>query len=249
MGTNSSIYEAQLAPIYAHLGSEHELVFVDGMIECDAADGVGGIFPAPFFCYYSKPTKEQLQAAFDLVYEVIDEEGPFDGVFGFSQGAALAASMLMHHQKTNPAAPDLFKVAVFMCASLPFDLHTESQVGKYHTVICSQTGRVELRDWAPGEVVEASKVNGYIVGPSAGEISLRRYHAGRERDRISIPTVHVIGELDPFRPQSKALADLCGDDKDVIVHELGHELPRDGLFARKATSAITRSISKALFRC
>ena len=42
---------------------------------------------------YSKPTHDQLQAAYELVEEMMEEEGPFDGVWGFSQGGALIASM------------------------------------------------------------------------------------------------------------------------------------------------------------
>ncbi|KAI9369420.1 serine hydrolase FSH [Aspergillus egyptiacus] len=42
---------------------------------------------------------------------------------GFSQGAALAFSLLHHHaQKHGPAAKPLFKVAVFICAGAPYDL-------------------------------------------------------------------------------------------------------------------------------
>ena len=40
MGTNSKILESQLAPICAQLEAEgHEFVYVDGQIECEAADG------------------------------------------------------------------------------------------------------------------------------------------------------------------------------------------------------------------
>ena len=40
MGTNSTIFEGQLGPIVSDLEAQgHEFVFVDGQIECDAADG------------------------------------------------------------------------------------------------------------------------------------------------------------------------------------------------------------------
>lgn len=38
MGTNSDIFEAQLAPICAQLEG-HEFVLVDGQIECEPAEG------------------------------------------------------------------------------------------------------------------------------------------------------------------------------------------------------------------
>ncbi|KAK4118271.1 hypothetical protein N657DRAFT_651448 [Parathielavia appendiculata] len=251
MGTNSEIYEAQLAPIRGHLGAEHEFVFVDGAIECEPAHGVADIFPPPFFCYYSKPTRSQLQAAYDLVEEVLEEDGPFDGVFGFSQGGALIASMLLQRCRTDPGAPDLFRVAIFTCASLPFDLDCNSDDGriKYYTAIDPLTGAVSVRDFVPGIThVETTKVNGYITSPEPGELPLRRYHPDRERLRIPISTVHILGERDPFVPQSRALVGLC-DDAVVVSHERGHELPRDGLFARKAANAISAAVSKSLFRC
>lgn len=40
---------------------------------------------------------------------------------GFSQGAALAAALIVHHSKTNPDSPPLFRAAVFLCGALPWD--------------------------------------------------------------------------------------------------------------------------------
>jgi pimeloyl-ACP methyl ester carboxylesterase len=53
----------------------------------------------------------------------MQREGPFDAVMGFSQGAALAFSLLLHHaEKYGPSAPPLFKAAVFICAGAPYEL-------------------------------------------------------------------------------------------------------------------------------
>lgn len=40
---------------------------------------------------------------------------------GFSQGAALAAAMIVHHAQTNPHAPPLFRVAIFLCGGAPYE--------------------------------------------------------------------------------------------------------------------------------
>ena len=280
MGTNSAVYEAQLAPVRAQLDPSHEFVFLDGQIECEAATGmkilsnflcdkfcdtiklgdlesnniffntgVEPLFPGPYYCYYSKPTPDQLQDAYDLINEAIEEDGPFDGVFGFSQGGALAASMLLQHAKTNPQAPEPFKLAVFTCASLPFDLDTEKRVHKYNTVLCLETGKVSVRDWIPGEKIDASAVNGFVSPLKEGETSLQRYHPEREKARIRVPTLHIMGRLDPFVPQSELLADLCEEgERSTYVHELGHKLPRDLQFARKAATAINSMIYKILYK-
>ncbi|KAI2776587.1 hypothetical protein F4815DRAFT_449142 [Daldinia loculata] len=85
----------QFAPIIANLDPSHKFVYVDGLVQCKAAKGIEGIFQLPFYCYHGMPTPSDLQAAFDYICQVIEDEGPFNGVIGFSQGAALAASLLL----------------------------------------------------------------------------------------------------------------------------------------------------------
>jgi predicted esterase len=51
----------------------------------------------------------------------ITEHGPFDAVMGFSQGAALAASLIINHRKKNPTSAPLFRAAVFICGVRPWD--------------------------------------------------------------------------------------------------------------------------------
>lgn len=249
MGTNSDIYEAQLAPIIAQLDPSHEFVFVDGTVPCEPADGVDAIFPPPYYCYYDKPTTQHLKASYNLVLEVMEEDGPFDGVFGFSQGGALLASMILYHQATRPYGPDIFRVAIFTCASLPFDPKSadSARSNAYHTAICPRTGNVCVEEWTPGRVIDAKPINGFLSPLLEGDEPLHRFHPARERGRIAIPTVHILGALDPFAPQSRLLADLCADTV-IVEHRLGHLLPRDAAFARKAANAIEGCIHKAMSR-
>ncbi len=87
------------------------------------------LFDGPYLEYYPVDLKqliapqEQLAQAHELILTAIEEEGPFDGVMGFSQGAALAASILIHQALTRPLEPPykVFRCAIFMCASLPWD--------------------------------------------------------------------------------------------------------------------------------
>lgn len=77
----------------------------------------------PFYNHYtrgSSPGPSVLEA-FDHTKRFIAEEGPFDAVIGFSQGAALAASLLIHQSKTYPAEPSLFRAAVFICGAAPWE--------------------------------------------------------------------------------------------------------------------------------
>jgi hypothetical protein len=72
--------------------------------------------PGPFFCWYKKVEPGPVRQAHELVHEIIEEEGPFDGVIAFSQGAALALSMLMDQELNHPGNKPLFSfAALFSC--------------------------------------------------------------------------------------------------------------------------------------
>lgn len=53
--------------------------------------------------------------ALDFVQTVIEEDGPFDGIMGFSQGATVALALLLRHAAENPLDPPyaLCKFAIF----------------------------------------------------------------------------------------------------------------------------------------
>jgi dienelactone hydrolase len=62
-----------------------------------------------------------LKALYDLE-TLVDEEGPFDGVIGFSLGATLAASLMAHKLRKNPQKERLhptFRCAIFFCGGVP----------------------------------------------------------------------------------------------------------------------------------
>jgi predicted esterase len=76
----------------------------------------------PFYNHYTRGSSpgSSIHEAFDHTKSFIAKEGPFDVVIGFSQGAALAASLIIHQSKTNPSEP-LFRAAVFICGAAPWD--------------------------------------------------------------------------------------------------------------------------------
>ncbi|KAH7199374.1 serine hydrolase FSH [Fusarium oxysporum] len=82
----------------------------------------------PFYQWYlwdhlqKIPPAQTATNAIDNVLDIIADEGPFDGVVCFSQGAAITASVLAHYSKKNPLEPqtNLFKFAMFICGSKPF---------------------------------------------------------------------------------------------------------------------------------
>lgn len=83
---------------------------------------IKGICDGPFYSHYQRdiPPGDELARAIDHTMNIIHREGPFDAVLTFSQGAALAAALLLHHARVNPAAPPLFRLAVFICGAAPY---------------------------------------------------------------------------------------------------------------------------------
>lgn len=62
----------------------------------------------------SRPKYYNFDGAFDVVRTTIESEGPFAGVMGFSQGAALAGIMCQHIHNLHPSQPRL-KFGLFFC--------------------------------------------------------------------------------------------------------------------------------------
>lgn len=66
---------------------------------------------------------DSAQEALDYLYRIIDEEGPFDGIIGYSEGATVAATLILHEQKryeTEGREPT-FKCALFFAGWPPLN--------------------------------------------------------------------------------------------------------------------------------
>lgn len=59
----------------------------------------------------------QLLRAHEYLEEILEEEGPFEGILGFSQGAEVAASLLLFQGQNVK-----FKFAVFIGGTQPYDV-------------------------------------------------------------------------------------------------------------------------------
>jgi len=101
--------------------------FVDAPFQCDPAPPVDHFYTSPFFSFYTSSTAKSLGAAHAWLLDLIERRGPYDGVIGFSQGCALAGSLLLRpqslhtdqalHKDSWPRA--LFKFAISICGGLP----------------------------------------------------------------------------------------------------------------------------------
>lgn len=183
------------------------------------------------------PTSDLLSQAYELIRQVMEEEGPFDGVIGFSQGAALASSMMLQHAKTNPRE-DLFRCAIFAGASLPYNVDDVS-----HPLQPEVTLEIS------GATQDDTETRGFPINPeSTSEPLLGRYHPEVEKVRITVPTLHIIGDVDQYASQSRLLSRLCDAEAKIIPHPEGHRVPRDPPFQYKAATAIEGLVHQSFFR-
>ena len=114
--------------------------FLDGLVEQPASKEVDGLYEGPYYgyfrCDYSMSEnasdsfreawkngtfQDSVIEAYNLIYNILEEEGPFGGIIGFSHGATLAAAFLLYHAKNNPLDSPFatFRCAVFISGSAP----------------------------------------------------------------------------------------------------------------------------------
>ncbi|KAJ5571357.1 hypothetical protein N7535_005017 [Penicillium sp. DV-2018c] len=132
-GTNGEIFEIQIGGLRQQLEKHgHKFKFMNGKIPAKVEEELEGIVDGPFYNHYNRgpnPPGASILEAIEHTKRFITAQGPFDAALGFSQGAALAASLLIHHSRTRPAEPPLFKVAVFICGAMPWDSSGLQHVG------------------------------------------------------------------------------------------------------------------------
>jgi predicted esterase len=44
-------------------------------------------------------TNQSAQEALDYLYRIMEEDGPFDGIIGYSEGATVAATLILHEHR------------------------------------------------------------------------------------------------------------------------------------------------------
>jgi fermentation-respiration switch protein FrsA (DUF1100 family) len=135
------------------------------------------------------------------VAKILATEGPFDGVVGFSQGAALTA--MLASLLEGPSRREAFShFRAESSLSIPFPPSFESL---QHPSL--KFGVIYSGFVAPGQ----------------------RYKAFYDHPRIQTPTAHFLGSLDSVvdEGRSRALIDACGGEGKarVIWHPGGHFVP------------------------
>lgn len=112
-------------PIRAALDGDYEFEFVQGQVQYQEQHGM--LFAKDFngsklYCYYNNLDLEETLRTEQELIDLAFEDGPYDGVIGYSQGAQLAASAMIRFQRENPnasIAEQPFRWAVFFGGPTP----------------------------------------------------------------------------------------------------------------------------------
>ena len=275
------------------LGSTYKFDFVEGEKSCDAAPGISQIkyhaatvgnnrvlgiaeiYTGPYIAFFAHPTPEQVAEAFELVNEVIEEDGPFDGVMGFSQGASLAASLILQRQLDHPSKAPQFRFAIFICGLLPFSPNREFHEELYGS-LRDQAASASIAELDEKASLTRNAFNNDIEWTSAVSEAITKrpsaavaqqaiamfeslkgnsrqsipkaWHPLWDTSRIDMPTAHIIGAKDPWMPQSLLLKDFCVESQSRMYdHRGGHEVPRSETVARGIADCILWAADKVNF--
>ncbi|KAF1985909.1 alpha/beta-hydrolase [Aulographum hederae CBS 113979] len=242
-GTNAAIFASQTAAFRNKLPKdEYKFFFFDGPVETDAEPGLR--FPGPYFCWYNTPTSIKWARAQRAVYDIIEKNGPFDCVMGFSQGAAVPAAMMLEHSINNPSFPPLFRGAIFLNSTIPFSTTTTHglDIRTYFGVPADVPARPDRPSIMPEHLITdpgflraqgsiARTTHGYegddVKSIKSGDVHFMMWHHTADEARIGVPTAHFYGRRDRWKSNSLDLLELCSGETSVYEHEGGHEVPRD----------------------
>jgi hypothetical protein len=112
--------------LISQISPEHTFDFIDAQFEGPAAPGIADVFPAPYFVWHEKYDPQSVERVHHYLESVIEEDGPYDGIIGFSEGAAVAASYLLSKEYRATLGDvyehpeNEFKLAVFFNSVKPY---------------------------------------------------------------------------------------------------------------------------------
>jgi len=141
----------------------------------------------------------------DYLLDVMEKEGPFDAIIGYSEGATVAATLLLHERRraAKLGAQPMFKYAIFFAGWPPIDPDD-------HHVILSDESE---------DIIEVPTCH---ISESLHTIYIKQLNFAVANSWCAV------GSLDPYLHGSLSLYNVCDPDTAYLFdHAKGHTLPRD----------------------
>lgn len=193
------------------------------------------------------------------VAKILAEEGPFDGVIGFSQGAAFAAMLGSLLEPGRREAFDYFSdpannQAVLKNANANANANANPHPSRPQCSAAAndKTEKVVTGIKYPASFAELSHPPlKFVLCYSGFVLPGIRYRAYYERPKIQTPVLHVLGSLDMIvvEERSRKLIEACEGDAEkenkAIWHPGGHFLPSQRPFLDGAVRFIKQCLAGA----
>lgn len=161
-------------------------------------------------------TDDSARNTLSYLYETMEKEGPFDGIVGYSEGATIAGTLLLHEQTREmmEGRKPMFKCALFFGGWPPMTPALDGMV---------------LADESD-LMIDVFTCHISTIFPTFQELLL---------------TVPSVGSLDPYLHGNIALYNVCNPDTAFIFdHAKGHTLPRDKNMVKELGDSIRRMINE-----
>ncbi|OJJ67663.1 hypothetical protein ASPBRDRAFT_78353 [Aspergillus brasiliensis CBS 101740] len=266
-GTSADALKYQLSGLLHSADPSWEFHMLSGEVECPPAPGIETNFTGPYYCWTRTFDPPSIEDAHGLIAEAIEDQGPFDGALGFSQGAATLASFLLEYAESNPEEPLPFRFAIFCSTTIPCSSdpdYCRSLVGNL-----SQQDQQRIRSGqddqlAPLPAPIREPMQEFVKVVKAGQSITREpvrffldrsieelpcaLHPDHFAGRLSIPTLHLRGSNDlPGLSDCASLVEaFCNpQSRKTIVHSAGHDIPRSGLELRQFRAGVEWVIARS----
>ncbi|KAJ5729599.1 uncharacterized protein N7483_004107 [Penicillium malachiteum] len=264
-GTNAYIMKQQMGTLFKYCNPKWRFVFLEAELECPPAHGAAK-YPPPYFTWSTELDPTSIRGSCDLVKKAFEEQGPFDGVLGYSLGATVIISYLLEQITRYPQEPLPIKFG-FFCAPVPIitgDVaYSESVYGSLSPEDLQRLRSADLEqlDLLP----EPARTTVYNLIHAAGSLESTLCRTRKELldrpledipcvlhhdfypARLPIPTLHAHSKNDP--PILKLCAELAQEFCDPAwrvsyKHSVVHGIPRSAAEAEEMIAAMELVVSK-----
>jgi pimeloyl-ACP methyl ester carboxylesterase len=230
--------------------------------------GVSEYQTGPYFSHTQGYSPADIAQAVGYVEEILEEQGPFDGIFGFSQGSALTLSYFYQQQVADnpiavkfaclfsaamPCSPDasLGSTIISQLRAMEYDI-TDRSGGNGKDLTSEEQEFVEILQRT---VVDAATRDSQFPWTDLdiyrhGELDAipRIMYSSALAQKIRIPTVHVWGRND-FEYMIK-MAELsrstCEESMSkTVLHSGLHDLPKKQTEIKAVLRKIDWAITQA----
>ncbi|KAL8922363.1 MAG: hypothetical protein Q9208_005216 [Pyrenodesmia sp. 3 TL-2023] len=237
-GTSAAIFKSQTTSFRDRLSDDFTFDFVDGFLSSDPAPGVDLFYPPPYYSFWNDLAVESVRKSHAWLRDLLERDGPYDGVMCFSQGCSLIGSFCLYHQAETPDQPLPFKVAIFICGGVPlqvledvgidvsqeaWDINNKSAKALAEQASTDAILKSGLDRWVNAEGANSNETG--LIDPT--NVFGLDFTSMPKHAQITLPTVHIYGNKDPRCTASLQLAQFSDPKlRKVYDHGGGHDVPR-----------------------